>query len=222
MKDEESDESKVHAKESADSIIKQEVNLDLSDGSSSSGPSEQADEETLEDIADDPAVRESQNFSESEFAGSGGGKMPSAALQSESPAQEPVQNFSEPPKSERGLEQSASSSIGDNTIRPRESNQEVYKPREEAEAGYAQLYEQKRLQELRVESSQLDRQHSVIAQQKVNIQDFDQRKMGDNSPSAPSTDYQLLEIEGEEDAGRRMPFQRSARDDYKILRKWKK
>ncbi|OGJ20212.1 hypothetical protein A3K73_04650 [Candidatus Pacearchaeota archaeon RBG_13_36_9] len=104
-------ESKAHAKESPEST-NQEVTLDLSDGSISGevAVGEVAgggDEETLEDIADD-SMREAETFSESQFQGAGGGKMPSITLQSDSQVQS---QFTEPPVA--NLEKSASSSIGD-------------------------------------------------------------------------------------------------------------
>ncbi|GEM_PF-5209019 len=128
MKDEESEE---HEKESK-GPVNQEVTLDLSDGSSTTigeadeGEGGVGDEGTLEDIADDPEVRESQNFSEAHFEGAGEGKMPSGTLQSDSSTQSqsveiPVSN----------LEQSASSSIGETSGRTQEKQFEERRERPE-------------------------------------------------------------------------------------------
>ncbi len=111
MADKESAEPKAHTKGSDGSAVNPEVTLDLSDDSSNMS-SEQPDEETLEDLAEDSAVRESQNFSESQFERAGSEKMPSSTLPSNPQSQEAVQS-SEPFKSEPSLERSASSSIGD-------------------------------------------------------------------------------------------------------------
>lgn len=117
--------------------------------------------------------------------------------------------------------QGASEGIRENTRTAGQGEQETYRVRDETEISYAQIHEQRRLQGLSAEDLEKARRSNFLTQQKVDLEDFDQRKMGDNSPTR-SDEYELLEIDATGEPARRLPFERNTRKDYSILKKLKK
>jgi len=203
MTDEENTESTV---ESAEPVVEK---------GEFSESQEETSEQSLEDIAEQPRISDAEIFSESSMEVH---DMPTPTIQA-SDAIGDSSGF----QSQEPLEQSASEGIAESGgTASREHEQEVYTAKDENEISYANLYEQRRFQELRAEDVGTNIARNFMIQPTVNLDDFDQRRMRDNAPTAGPEDYQLLEVKTGGEPTRKLPFERATKKDYRVIKKWKK